>query len=302
VAAIKEDPVGTGVEERVAAAFEAAGVAAAFHAVDLETGREVGHRPDEPVVLASVFKIPILVALVRAADAGTVDLTEQVTVPVEGRAPGPTGLSVLRDPVTMSWRDLARSMIVVSDNAATDVVLERVGIDAVNETLRDLGCKSTEIEVDCRGLFATIYEDAGISALEEFPAVLTTEQLDGWRALRPLETNHGTARDLTHLLRAIWHDEAASGESCALVREILSQQVWPHRLASGFPEDDVATAGKTGTLPRVRNEAGVVSYADGGRYAVATFTTATATTQKHPAADAVIGRVARLAVDALRSS
>jgi beta-lactamase class A len=292
----------TAVEGRIAAAFEAAGVVGAFHAVDLATGREVAHRSEEPVVLASVFKVPILLALVRAADARTIDLTQQVTVPVAGRAPGPTGLSTLRDPVTMSWRDLARSMIVVSDNAATDVVLERVGIGEVTETLRELGCDRTQIRLDCRGLFATIFEDAGIATMEDFPVHPTSEQLDSWRALRPLDTNHGTARDTTRLLRAIWQNEAASAESCELVREILGQQVWPHRLASGFPEDDVATAGKTGTLPRVRNEVGVVSYADGGRYAVATFTTAQATSQKNPGADAVIGQVARLAIDALRAS
>jgi len=257
---------------------------------------------DQPSVMASVFKLPILVALLRAADAGRIDLAEQVTVAVEGRAFGPTGISVMADPVTMSWRDLARWMIVVSDNAATDVVLEKVGIDAVNAAMAKLGCNSTQVLVDCRGLFATVLEDAGVASLPELPAQPTHEQLDSWRAMRPLETNCTTPRDMTRLLRLIWQDEAASPESCALVRQILLQQVWPHRLASGFPEDDVLTGGKTGTLPRIRNEVGVVAYADGRCYAAAVFTTAERTTAKNMAADAVIGRVARLAVDALQRS
>ncbi len=61
------------------------------------------------------------------------------------------------------------------------------------------------------------------------------------------------------------------------------------------------TSGKTGTLPTVRNEVGVVEYPDGGRYAVAVFTRSASTSQKNAAADAVIGRAARLAVDALRA-
>src|SRR5689334_1271469 len=85
-------------------------LAAAFHAVDLQTGTEVAYKADQLSVAASVFKLPVLVALVRAADAGVLDLAAPVTVPVEGRAAGPTGLSTMSDPVTMSLRDLARSM------------------------------------------------------------------------------------------------------------------------------------------------------------------------------------------------
>jgi beta-lactamase class A len=288
-------------EHAVAAAFERAGVAGAFHARALGTGEEVGHHADELSVMASVFKLPVLVALLRAADEGRVDLREQVTVPVEGRAEGPTGLSVMADPVTLSLRDLARWMIVVSDNAATDVVLERIGIPWVNACLAELGCTSTDVKVDVSGVFATVLEDAGLTSFADFPRQPTVEELGTWRALRPEATNHTTARDMTNLLGLLWTDRAASPESCALGRSILLQQVWPHRLASGFPEDEVVTGGKTGTLARVRNEVGCVCLPDGRTYAVATFTTARSAASKNPAADAVIGEVARLAVDDLRS-
>lgn len=288
------------VEAEIEVAFAAAGVHGALHARDLVGGGEIGLNAEEPSVLASVFKLPVLVAAVRAADDGRLDLSAPVTVPVEGRAPGPTGISVMSDPVTLSLRDLLRWMIVVSDNAATDVALEHVTIPAVNDVLRALGCDDTEVKVDCRGLFATVLEDAGLASFADFPTAPTLAELATWRALQPLETNHGTARDLTALLGAVWRDEAASPQGCALVREILLQQVWPHRLASGFPESDVKTGGKTGTLPRVRNETGYVLYPDGGAYAVSVFTTADSPEAKHFAADAVIGRAARIAVDALR--
>jgi beta-lactamase class A len=289
------------VEQQLAQVFAEAKVDGAFHAVDLATGAEVGHRADEPSLMASVFKLPVLVALARAADAGDLDLSEQVTVPVEGRAPGPTGLSMMADPVTMSLRDLARLMIVVSDNAATDVVLARVGIPAVKEALSALGCTSTQVLVDVNGLFATILEDAGLSSFEEFPAQPRLEDLLSWRAMRPLETNYSTPRDMTRLLAAVMDGTAASAAGCDLVKSILLQQVWPHRLASGFPEDEVVTGGKTGTLPRLRNEVGVVAFPDGSAYATACFTWAHEGTAKNPGADAAIGRAARIAVDALRA-
>lgn len=281
-------------------AFDRAGVVAGFHAVDLATGAEVAHHADVPQVSASVFKVPVLVTLLRLADAGELDLAEQVLVPVTDRAPGPTGLSVFSHPVTLSWQDLARQMIVVSDNAATDVVMERVGTAAIAVAVKELGLSTTAVVEDCRGLFRTVCEDEGLASLDELVGVPTRAQLDGWRAMRPLETNHTTPRDTTRLLAALWDDSAASPESCAIGRAILGQQVWPHRLASGFPEDGIATAGKTGTLPGIRNEVGVVSYADGGRYAVACFTRAHEASAKNYAADAVIGEAARIAVDALR--
>lgn len=63
-------------------------------------------------------------------------------------------------------------------------------------------------------------------------------------------------------LGGVWHDEVAGPDSGAAIRRILELQVWPHRLASGFPYDDVQVAGKTGTLPTIRNVVGVV---DSGR-------------------------------------
>lgn len=106
---------------------------------------------------------------------------------------------------------------------------------------------------------------------------------------------------MTRLLSALWRDEACPSEYGAAMRRVMGLQVWPHRLASGFPFDDVHVAGKTGTLPTLRNEVGVVEYPDGGRYAVAVFTRTANPAATLPAADAVIGTAARIAVDALRA-
>lgn len=288
------------VQDRLKAAFAAAGVRGVLHAVDLDSGREVELGADEPSVLASVFKLPVLVAAVRAADDDRIDLSSQVMVPREGRAPGSTGLSVMSDPVTLSLRDLLRWMIVVSDNAATDVVVAQLGWSEVHRTLHELGCHDTVVAVDCAGLFASMAEDAGVASPADLPTELSAGAATTWRVLQPQLTNRGTPRDLTRLLASVWLDEAASPQGCAFIREVLLQQVWPHRLASGFPESGVCTGGKTGTLPGRRNESGVVLYPDGGRYAVSVFTTAKSLAARHPAADAVIGRAARIAVDALR--
>jgi beta-lactamase class A len=282
-------------------AFAEAGVDGFLHAVDLDSGREVRHRADEPVVLASVVKIAVLVELFRRFDAGELAPADRVRVTPAERSPGPTGLSVMKDDVELSWQDLAQLMIAVSDNAATDVIIRRLGKERINATVRELGMERTVLRADCRELYDEVLEDLGL-ALEELSSPGLRLDPDRVRACRQLTPEHGnpsTPEEVTRLLGLVWRDEAASPESCAAMRRILYTQVWPHRLSSGF-EDGVRIGAKTGTLFTARNEAGVVELPDGGRCAVAVFTVAHDTRRHHHAADAVIGTAARLAVDQVR--
>lgn len=290
---------GAQVAAALSGAFAAAGARGFVHAVDLDSGREVGLLPDEPVVTASTFKVPVLLELVLQAAEGAVSLTDRIRVPAQGRAPGPTGLSVWQDEVELSLRDLASSMITVSDNCATDVVCEIVGLDRVQARLDAMGLTRTRIPYDCRGIFATAYEDLGGSFdADHLPSDDVLAQL---RMLDPAQTDATTPRDMTTLLARLWRDEAGPPEACAEVRRVMGLQVWPHRLTAGFPAD-VALAGKTGTLPSVFNEVAVVSYPDGGRYAVAVFTRSSSFSLRQPHIDRAIGEAGRLAVDALRAA
>jgi beta-lactamase class A len=282
------------------AVFARAGVDSYLHARDLDSGREVRHRADEPVVLASVVKLPVLVELFRRFDAGELAPSDRVQVSPADRSPGPTGLSVMKDDVELSWQDLAQLMIAVSDNAATDVIIDRLGKDRVNATIRELGLERTTLRTTCGELYDEVLADLGIT-LEELssPALrLDVDRLRACRQLTPEQGNPSTAEEVTRLLALVWQDQAASPASCAAMRRILYTQVWPHRISSGF-EDGVRIGAKTGTLFTIRNEAGVVELPDGRRCAVAVFTVAHDARRRHHAADAAIGTAARLAVDAL---
>jgi beta-lactamase class A len=291
------------IEERLVATFRDAGVAGWLHAIDLDSGREVGIEPDTPVVAASVFKVPVLVELFRRIGEGRMAASEPVTVPPGGRTPGSTGLSIMRDPITLSVGDLAVLMITVSDTTAADVLCDLLGVDAINRTLDELGLRGTRLEGCGRDVHAAIAEDAGASsdAAELLARLRDPSVLSLLRVLDPPRTTRSTPRESTRLLAMIWRDEAADPAECAEMRRILGLQVWPHRLAAGFPFDDVRVSGKTGTLLTVRNEIGVIEYPDGGRYAVAAYTRSAGTALLQPPADASIGAAARLAVDHLRA-
>ncbi|PKV89175.1 serine hydrolase [Streptomyces sp. TLI_146] len=283
---------------RIREAFDQAGVTGRLHALDIDSGAEIGSGGDQAVVTASVHKLCVLVALHEQAAAGRLDLTEQLEVPLEGRELGPTGMAAMLDPVRMSLRDAAYLMMAVSDNTAAELLLGRIGLDAVNATTARLGLAHTHAVHTFRELLATIKEDAGPGGAQALADPYVIARL---RALDPARTNRSTPRDMTRLLSAVWRDEACTPEHGAAIRRLLGLQVWPHRMASGFPFDDVHVAGKTGSLPTLRNEVGVIEYPDGGRYAVAVFTRAASTAATLPPADAVIGTTARIAVEALRA-
>jgi beta-lactamase class A len=282
------------------AIFDAAGAEGFVHAREIDGDRATGHRSDELVVTASVFKIAVLVELLRRGASGDLDLSERVRVGAADRTMGPTGLSVTVDDVELSWRDLAYLMMSVSDNTATDVIMRRLGLHAINATLRDLGLQRTTLVGDCAVLLGSLADDTGIDVAKVMRlADVDPSALAKWRSLDPERTSRTTPEEITRVLAMIWRDEAGPPDACAQARRIMALQVWPHRLTSGFP-DGVMLAAKTGTLPGIRNEAGVVTYPDGKRYAVGVFTRARSYVERQPAIDASIGAAAFAAVEALR--
>lgn len=300
-------------------AFAAAGVEGRLHAVDLDGGAEIGIDADAPVVSASVFKLPVLVELCRQASAGEISLTQRVAIPA-GHMPtgGGLGLSAMLDDVELSLRDLALLMMSISDNRATDVVMELLGLDAINATMRAGGFPGTVLLGDCAYLYASMEEDLGAhydevtgdwpgdalgdGAASDPALAQRFARIRAMRAVTATETNRTTPRETTRLLAALWRDELVDPAASAEVRRILGLQAWPHRLASGFPDDRVRVSGKTGTIAHLRNEAGVVEYPDGGRYAVAVFVASPTPALRNPRADRAIGDAARIAVDGLRAA
>ncbi|MBS2548193.1 serine hydrolase [Catenulispora sp. NL8] len=288
-------PSGTAVRRavpRINAAFADAGVTGRLHALDIDTGASVSVAATHLTPTSSLHKVCLLATLYREAAAGRLDRTRQIDIPAAERTPGLSGLAVMRDAVRMSLRDLATLVVAVSDSAAADVLWREVGFDAVNRTMAELGLTDT----------IAVHDMAAIrEALRAHPDLTDPAALADISILNPARTNRSTARQMAELFAAVWREEVCAGEPAEELRALLGLQAWTHRMASGFPFDDVRVSGKTATLPTLRHEAGVVEYPDGGRYAVAVFTRAASAAAILPAADAVIGTAARIAVDALRS-
>jgi beta-lactamase class A len=295
------------VEERIREVFAGAGAEGLLHAVPVDARppgevREVAVGADEPVVIASIFKVLLVLEFARQVAAGQLDPRERVRVTAADRLGG-WGTAGCADDVELSLRDLAFFAMSVSDNAAADLLLDRVGLDTVRLLAKELGLDRTRIVGGPRDVLESMLAEVGAGDEREFAVrypSLPDDRKRRMAVLDPLRTNASTPRETSELLRLIWRDEAGSPEACACVRNLMNRQVFRHRLVSGFP-DDVTIAAKTGTLPGLHMETGVVRYPDGGCYAISVFARTRELTAGRPTVDAAIGAAAGIAVDFLRN-
>ena len=99
---------------------------------NLVTGECWARGEDAPVCAASVIKIPVMITAFRLAHDGKLDLGEIHALRDEERLPSCGTLKAMHTGIEMTLLDLTKLMIIVSDNAATNILIRRVGMDAVN--------------------------------------------------------------------------------------------------------------------------------------------------------------------------
>jgi beta-lactamase class A len=132
----KEDVLWSRLRTRVQEAEKRLDGVLGLSVKDLKTGTTYEIRPDEVFPQASSIKLAVLYELYRQAGDGKINLA-QVTQPPMPRVKGGGVLQELGDKVSLSWRDLAVMMVAWSDNEATNVLIDRVGMAAVNSRLED---------------------------------------------------------------------------------------------------------------------------------------------------------------------
>lgn len=266
--------------------FDEAGCIGSLHAVRLSDGAEISHDADRPHVLASVVKVPIALEFYAQVDAGRIDPTKTVSLEPAHRTPGPVGISQFEDTVTMSLRDLSYLMLTISDNAAADAVTAAVGIPAVNDRLRAIGCRETVVVESLYAMLDGVASDMGHRNYAELvaaqngemgpntqSAATDPERIDRCRALDPLQTSRTTARDATRLLATVWAGTAANPPACAALRRAMGQQV-TQRLAGAVAEGGTLEAKSGGLFRRVLNEIALITDSSGEAYSIAVLTEA----------------------------
>jgi beta-lactamase class A len=112
----------------------------------LETGETYFLDADRVMPTASLIKLPVLIEAYLQADAGKFKLTDKVELKESDKVPGSGILTThFSEGASLSVRDLIRLMIAYSDNTATNLVIDKVGIASVNKRMADWGLKETRL-------------------------------------------------------------------------------------------------------------------------------------------------------------
>jgi len=113
-----------------------------LYAKNLDTGSNFGIRESERVRTASTIKLPIMVAVFAEVDRGRASWTETLALRESDKVSGSGVVRELSEGVALPVRDLMRLMIVVSDNTATNLLLDRFSADLVNAEMEKLGLRN----------------------------------------------------------------------------------------------------------------------------------------------------------------
>ena len=209
---------------------------------DLTTGDHYFLHEDEVFAQASSIKITVLANLYLQAEQGKLKLTDLYTVQASDLVPDSDILNGLTPGVTrITLRDLATMMVAVSDNSATNVLIDRVGMPNVNAMLDALGLTHTRLRRKMMDL----------------------------QAAKEGRENISSPHEMMILLDAIYHGKVLNKESTADFFKMLSTNK-----NSWIPRDlpaEIKIANKPGALEAVRNDSGIV-FVEGRPYVICVMT------------------------------
>ena len=257
------------IENAIAAADAHVGVAMRH----LERDEELMVNADDSFPMASVLKIPVLVEAFRQLDAGRFTLDDRWELTVAEKNLGSGVLTHFDDGLTPTVRDLLTLMMIISDNTATDMVIHRLGLDAINGTLRELGLQHTFLPMTIRQIFESILPSADPTQ-DQYTQALAAKDFApppdaAGYSLGP-DNNVSTPRDMTGLLEMIWTGRVASRAACDGMLGVMLKQTLNDRLPRFLPPG-TKVAHKTGTLSGFRNDAGIIYVGDDNHVAVTVF-------------------------------
>lgn len=237
------------LEAKVQAAIRTFPGIVSLYAKNLDTGADFGVKAADPVRTASTIKLAIMIAVFGEVEAGRAKWDETITMREEDKVGGSGVLREFSTGMQFPLRDLMRMMIVVSDNTATNMVLDRIKSDTVNRYMDELGFPSTR----------------------SIRKILSNQPL-GWSQFGQVEENKkfgigvSTPRDMVGILEKLEKGEIVSPAASKEMLEVLKRQQYIDGIGRRLGE--TKSASKSGALDALRSDVGIV-YSKGGRIAMA---------------------------------
>ena len=216
----------------------------------LGTGESYFRNADEPMPTASLIKLAVMVEVYQQAAEGKLKLTDQVLLQKSDRVPGSGVLTYnFSDGVGFPLRDAVRLMITVSDNTATNLVLEKIGIGATAKRMEAWGFPNTKIHSKSFRRDTSVFPERS----KQFGLGSTT------------------AREMMTLCERLERGKLVSTEASKEMLDILAHCEDRDKFPRFLPEG-VKVAHKTGSVSDARTDAGIL-YLPSGPVALCVLTT-----------------------------
>lgn len=254
----------------------------ALYASNLKTGDTIAINPDTPVTTASVIKLPILVEAMEQVKAGKHKLDDKITLQKDDIVQGSGILQFFDTPLAITFKDALTFMIIESDNTATNLVIDQVGIKNVNDRISQMGLKDTYL-----------YKKVFKPATGPMPA----DQ-------KKFGLGKTTAREMAKLMESIvrceLHDETLCDAMLYMLRNQQYRNLVPHYIETSDTSEGLSLiANKTGSLDEVRNDVAAV-YSKNGPIIISAFTydNADKSWNNDNAAELLVAHVAKTVMEA----
>lgn len=275
-------PSSAALQAKVAAIARAHRGKVALFAKQLRTGQTVEWNPDVPVQTASVIKLPVMLEAFVQRKEGKLSFNKQLTLREEDKVGGSGVLTFMRPGLQLTLEDAIVLMMDLSDNTATNMVIDQVTIAAVNARLERIGLKGTR-------LYKKVYKPA------EGP-------------VPPDQAKFGlgktTAREMATVLEVIERCDLHDADFCKRMVDIMRNQQFhymvPRYLERGDTSESASSiADKIGELDDVRNDVALV-YTQSGPIVISAFTWDNKDTSWAPDNEAylTIAKLAKVIVEA----
>ncbi|MGH9530925.1 MAG: serine hydrolase [Terriglobales bacterium] len=226
----------------------------ALYAKHLKTGTTVAIDAHRPVQTASVIKLPIMVEAFAQVKAGKRSLADKIVLREEDKVPGSGILQFLRPGAQFTLEDAIVLMMTLSDNTSANLVIDQVGIPAVNARSAAMGLKNTY-------LYKKVYRKA------EGPMPEDQKQFGLGKT---------TAREMAAVLESIEACDLGDAKLCTRMIEIMKNQQSRQMIARYLETADTTEvrsgiAAKLGELDDVKNEV-ALAYTETGPIVISIFT------------------------------
>lgn len=206
-----------------------------YHLRLLDGSGSIGYRDDERYPSASTIKTVVMIEVFRQIERGELKWTDTIEVPPIGRRNGGMWVAYLREGTKINIDGLVQLMMTLSDNTATVMLADKVGVEKIETLMLEWGLTDTA---------CTINVPASNQRLTR---------------LRTTFANMGVTspREMATILEKLAKNQAASPAACEKMRRIMAHQYWDDFFAWSIPPE-VAVMAKVGALNRSRSDTAIV--------------------------------------------